>query len=60
MNENENFIDFDLEAAGEIFRMDKQCGLGADAIVSALRAMKENPSLTVEEAIQIGILEWYK
>lgn len=36
----------------------KQYGLEAEVIYSALLAMKENPSLSIEDAIAIGCDEW--
>lgn len=35
-------------------------GLTDKVIWSALNAMKENPELTIEEAITIGLNEWVK
>jgi len=35
-------------------------GLEVEVVVFALKAMKENPSLTIEEAILIGYEEWIK
>lgn len=35
-------------------------GLEVEVVVFALKAMKENPSLTIEEAILVGYDEWIK
>ena len=35
-------------------------GLEVEVVVFALKAMKENPSLSIEEAINIGYEEWIK
>ena len=37
-----------------------EAGLEVEVVVFALKAMKENPSLTIEEAILIGYDEWVK
>lgn len=34
--------------------------LDTEVVWSALNAIKENPSLTIEEAINIGASEWIK
>ena len=35
-------------------------GLEVEVVYWALKAIKENPSLSIEEAIEIGFLEWVK
>lgn len=35
-------------------------GLEVEVVVFALKAIKENPSLSIEEAINIGYEEWIK
>jgi len=47
------FADILLEAADEY-------GLTAEVVVFALKTMKENPALSIEEALLAGYSEWIK
>jgi len=47
------FADILLEAADEY-------GLTAEVVVFALKTMKENPALSIEEALLAGYSDWIK
>ena len=38
----------------------RECGLDTEVVVWALKCMKEDPTLTVSEAIELGFWEWAK
>lgn len=50
----------EYEAVDTAIKSADEYGMQLEVIIWALRAMKENPLLTIEEAIQIGHDEWVK
>lgn len=50
----------DLKDIRYILDYAAEWSLDTEVVWSALKAMKENPSLTIGEAINIGASEWIK
>ena len=50
----------DLDLVGSALRYSRTWGLEAEVVTWALCAMKQDPSLSIEEAIKIGFMEWVK
>lgn len=50
----------DLDTIFEALTYAKKYNLEIEVILWSLYAMKANPTLTIEEAIQIGLNEWVK
>jgi len=48
------------EAIHEALKGASEFDLQTEVVMYALKAMKENPLLTIEEAINIGFNEWIK
>lgn len=48
------------EAVENTLKAASEFGLQTEVVWYALKAMKENPRLTIEEAINIGYEEWAK
>jgi len=38
----------------------QDCGLESEVVFTALKSMKENPNLSISEAIKCGLSEWVK
>lgn len=53
IKETLKFVHFCLEEA-------KEHGLTVEVVTWALKFMKENPLLSIEEAINMGVNEWIK
>jgi len=51
--EDIHYIDSLLDEAAEF-------GLMSEVVLTALQSMKQNPNLTIQQAIQIGYDEWVK
>jgi hypothetical protein len=49
-----------MEAINNALNGAAEYGLEVEVVYWALKAMKENPSLRIEEAIEIGFWEWVK
>lgn len=50
----------ELQAIGDVLDEALEAGLEVEVIYWALKAMKENPQLTIPEAMALGITEWVK
>jgi len=50
----------DLQTVKNALEQSRDCGLDVEVVVWALKSMKENPSLTISEAIEMGFWEWAK
>ena len=50
----------ELNVAESAIRQAFDDGLAAEVLVFAIKAMKENPNLSITEAIYIGYDEWIK
>jgi hypothetical protein len=50
----------DLEVISNQLKQAKLYGLENEVVMSALKAMKYDSSLTIQEAIYIGYFEWIK
>ena len=50
----------DLELTSLLLTQAAEQGLDIEVIISALKAMKNDSSLTVQEAMYIGFFEWIK
>ena len=50
----------DLQTVKNALKQSRDCGLDVEVVVWALKSMKENPSLSVSEAIETGFWEWAK
>jgi len=50
----------DLEYIHSLLDESAEYGLTTEVVFSALQAMKNDPKLTIAEAIQIGYDEWVK
>jgi hypothetical protein len=50
----------DLEVINNQLTQAKAYGLEAEVVMTALMAMRRDPSLTIQEAIYIGYFEWIK
>jgi hypothetical protein len=57
--ENLDIID-ELNNAESVIEEAYENGLAAEVFVFAIKAMKENPKLSINEAIYIGYDEWIK
>ena len=49
-----------LDEVYETLTLANKYGLAAEVITWSFRYLKENPKLTIEEALQMGINEWIK
>jgi hypothetical protein len=58
-NDTEMLI-LEMDAVAEALEQSREEGLDAEVVTWALRYMKENPSLTISEAITMGFYEWVK
>jgi hypothetical protein len=54
------FINEELDEADFIIKEAFKSGLAAEVFVFAVKAMKENPNLSIIEAMTIGYEEWIK
>ena len=59
MSDQMNMID-DMQLVQSILDEAALYGLQTESIYWALKAMKENPTLTVVEAMEIGYIEYIK
>ena len=50
----------EIKNIAEILNQAKEFNLEAEVVVWALKYMKENPRLTINEAITLGYNEWIK
>ena len=50
----------DLQYINSLLDEAAEYGLMSEVVFTALQSMKENTSLTIQEAIQIGYNEWVK
>lgn len=50
----------DLEVINNQLIQARAHGLEAEVVMTALMAMRRDPSLTIQEAIYIGFFEWIK
>lgn len=50
----------ELSYVDHLLKLAEYHNLEAEMVTSALRAMKEDPSLSIEEAIALGYEEWIK
>lgn len=50
----------DLEVISNQLILAKEYGLEAEVVMTALIAMRRDPSLTIQEAMYIGFFEWVK
>lgn len=50
----------DLEVIENQLKLAKEYDLEAEVVMTALIAMRRDPSLTIQEAIYIGFFEWIK
>jgi len=50
----------ELSYVDHLLKLAEYHNLEAEVVVFALKAMKNNPSLTIEEAIDAGYEEWVK
>jgi hypothetical protein len=57
MGEN---ITTDLELTSLLLTHASEHGLDVEVVISALKAMKDDPNLTIQEAMHIGFFEWIK
>lgn len=48
----------ELTSIGDALKNASEYGLEPEVIWSALKAMRENPKLSIQEAMTAGILEW--
>jgi hypothetical protein len=55
-NEDSN----NMDAINNALNGAREYGLEVEVVYWALKAMKEDPSLTIEEAIEAGYWEWVK
>jgi len=55
-----NEITKDLDNVSELLKSSKIYGLEAEVVLWSLYALKTDPSLSIEDAIQIGLNEWVK
>ena len=58
-NDTEMLI-LEMDAVAMALEQSREEGLDAEVVTWALRYMKENPSLTISEAIAMGFYEWIK
>ena len=49
-----------IQIVGNILEAASDYNLGVEVIASALIALKENPSISIDEALDIGYNEWVK
>ena len=57
MGEN---ITTDLELTSLLLTHASEHGLDVEVVISALKAMKDDPNLTLQEAMHVGFFEWIK
>ena len=50
----------ELSYVDHLLKLAEGYNLEAEVVVFALKVMKENPSLTIEQAMDIGYEEWVK
>ena len=59
MQENIDIFE-ELNVADSILKLASESGLGAEVFVFAVKAMKENPNLSIIESMYVGFDEWIK
>ena len=58
-NDTETLVS-EMDAVEIALERSREEGLDVEVVTWALRYMKENPSLTISEAITMGYYEWMK
>ena len=58
-NDTETLVS-EMDAVEIALERSREEGLDVEVVTWALRYMKENPSLTISEAISMGYYEWVK
>jgi len=62
-NEDDNdteMLTLEMDAVSIALQQSREEGLDAEVVTWALRYMKEDPSLSISEAITMGYYEWIK
>lgn len=57
---NTEMLVSEMDAVAIALEQSREEGLEVEVVTWALRYMKENPSLTISEAITMGYYEWVK
>jgi hypothetical protein len=57
---NTEMLVSEMDAVAIALEQSREEGLDVEVVTWALRYMKENPSLTISEAITMGYYEWVK
>lgn len=60
MTEEQSEIGKQLDSVAETLKFASEYGLECEVILFALLAMKDNPLLSIDEALIIGESEWIK
>ena len=57
---NTEILVSDMDTIAMVLEQSSEENLAVEVVTWALRYMKENPSLTISEAITMGFYEWVK